>query len=129
MDLKLVHLSQRKFVVIWICRKRSDFCIPLWKARYLQHNAAVRASVPKEQLLVYKVLSNLSTWNIKKPNLTQVGGGWEQLCNFLGKPIPDAPWPHENKYVVPFNRFRAISQIFPQGRELKGKHCSPVCGV
>jgi len=61
-------------------KKRSDFCVPLWKARYLQHNAAVRAIVPQEQLLVHKV-----------------GDGWEQLCNFLDKPIPDTPWPHENK--------------------------------
>ena len=40
----------------WNFRKRTDFCLPLWKARYLQHNAAVRAMVPQGQLLIYKVL-------------------------------------------------------------------------
>ena len=23
--------------------------------------------------------------------------GWEPLCNFLGYPVPDVPFPHENK--------------------------------
>ena len=47
-----VIISQFK----WNFRKRTDFCLPLWKARYLQHNAAVRAMVPQRQLLIYKVL-------------------------------------------------------------------------
>ena len=46
-----VIISQFK----WNFRKRTDFCLPLWKARYLQHNAAVRAMVPQGQLLIYKV--------------------------------------------------------------------------
>lgn len=25
------------------------------------------------------------------------GDGWPQLCDFLGRPIPDVPFPHENK--------------------------------
>ena len=36
--------------------------------------------VPKENLLV---------WNVKD--------GWEPLCNFLGKPVPEGPLPHDNK--------------------------------
>ena len=36
--------------------------------------------VPPERLLI---------WNIKD--------GWEPLCNFLDKPIPPKPIPHENK--------------------------------
>ena len=40
----------------------------------------VQNVVPKEDLLV---------WNLKD--------GWTPLCNFLGKPIPDEPIPHENK--------------------------------
>ena len=28
-------------------------------------------------------------WNVKE--------GWEPLCKFLGKPIPDKPIPHDNK--------------------------------
>ena len=40
----------------------------------------VKSIVPTEYLLV---------WNLKD--------GWEPLCTFLGKPIPDCPIPHENK--------------------------------
>ena len=28
-------------------------------------------------------------WNVKE--------GWAPLCEFLGKPIPDCPLPHDNK--------------------------------
>lgn len=39
----------------------------------------VRGLVPKDQLLEWKVED-----------------GWEPLCKFLGKPIPDEPFPHTN---------------------------------
>jgi len=51
------------------------------RQRYRMHNAYVMATVPKERLLVY---------NLKE--------GWEPLCQFLGKDIPDIPVPHDNKY-------------------------------
>lgn len=28
------------------------------------------------------------------------GDGWEKLCAFLGKPVPDAPFPHENRSLI-----------------------------
>ncbi len=43
------------------------------------HNAAVRAEVPAERLLVYSVSQ-----------------GWEPLCAFLGVAVPAAPFPHVN---------------------------------
>jgi Sulfotransferase domain len=43
---------------------------------YEQHNAAVIAGVPKENLLVF---------NVKQ--------GWEPLCKFLGKEVPQKPFP------------------------------------
>lgn len=39
----------------------------------------VRGMVPKERLL---------EWSVED--------GWEPLCEFLGKPVPDEPFPHEN---------------------------------
>ena len=36
--------------------------------------------VPKDKLLVYNV-----------------SDGWEPLCQFLGKDVPDCPFPHKNK--------------------------------
>ena len=44
-------------------------------------NAKVIATVPKEKLLVYDVRE-----------------GWEPLCDFLGLPVPDEPYPRLNDY-------------------------------
>lgn len=54
----------------------------LYKKRYQEHNAAVQATVPPQQLLVMNIIQ---------------GDGWETLCPFLHMPIPDVPFPHENK--------------------------------
>ncbi|KAK4225773.1 hypothetical protein QBC38DRAFT_481997 [Podospora fimiseda] len=44
-----------------------------------EHCAMIRGLVPKERLL---------EWYIED--------GWEPLCKFLGKPVPDVPFPHAN---------------------------------
>jgi hypothetical protein len=44
-----------------------------------QHVEEVKATVPADRLLVFSVAE-----------------GWEPLCNFLGHPVPDEPFPHEN---------------------------------
>ena len=51
------------------------------KARetYTAHYALIRRVTPKERLLEYKL-----------------GDGWEPLCQFLGKPMPDVPFPNVN---------------------------------
>lgn len=46
----------------------------------LDHNEHIREIVPKENLL---------EWNLRE--------GWEPLCKFLGKPVPDVPVPYVNK--------------------------------
>lgn len=43
------------------------------------HTEAVKATIPAERLLVY-----------------QVSDGWGPLCEFLGVPVPDAPFPRSN---------------------------------
>jgi hypothetical protein len=48
-------------------------------AAFDRHNAEVRAEIPAERLLVYRP-----------------GEGWEPLCAFLDRPVPDAPFPHMN---------------------------------
>lgn len=50
------------------------------KQLYRKHNLLVKTVVPADRLLV---------WNLKD--------GWEPLCNFLGKPVPQIPIPHDNK--------------------------------
>jgi hypothetical protein len=46
---------------------------------YERHNAAVRAEVPSSRLLEWCT-----------------GDGWEPLCERLGVPVPDEPFPHAN---------------------------------
>jgi hypothetical protein len=49
-------------------------------ACYERHNEQVRRELPGERLLDF-----------------QVGQGWEPLCEFLGVPVPDEPFPHLNE--------------------------------
>ncbi len=44
------------------------------------NTAAVQAAFPPERLLTYTI-----------------GDGWEPLCAFLDRPVPDEPYPHTNK--------------------------------
>jgi hypothetical protein len=46
---------------------------------YEKHNAEVKRTIPADRLLVY-----------------EPGQGWEPLCRFLNRPIPDEPYPHVN---------------------------------
>jgi hypothetical protein len=52
-----------------------DFMVAAFK----RHNAEVERSIPKERLLVYEVAQ-----------------GWVPLCEFLGVPVPDSPFPKAN---------------------------------
>ena len=46
---------------------------------YRRHDAEVRATVPKDRLLIY-----------------EVGSSWAPLCAWLGVAVPDTPYPSEN---------------------------------
>ncbi len=46
---------------------------------YRRHIAEVQATIPAERLLVHRL-----------------GDGWIPLCQFLGVPVPDAPFPRRN---------------------------------
>lgn len=47
---------------------------------YLDHYDRIRAIVPPEKLLNYSV-----------------SDGWKPLCEFLGKEVPNYPFPHVNR--------------------------------
>ena len=47
---------------------------------FRRHTEAVKAAIPAERLLIY-----------------EAGQGWAPLCQFLGAPIPDTPYPSENR--------------------------------
>jgi len=61
-------------------------------AVYQRHNQAVQAAIPQEKLLIY-----------------QVQQGWEPLCAFLNKPVPNDPFPHEN---TSGNFKQTVSRLF-----------------
>ncbi len=48
-------------------------------AVYERNNAEVQAAFPRQRLLTY-----------------HLGDGWQPLCRFLDKPIPDVPFPRTN---------------------------------
>ncbi|KAI8098788.1 P-loop containing nucleoside triphosphate hydrolase protein [Halteromyces radiatus] len=47
---------------------------------FMDHNERVKQTIPADRVLIMNL-----------------GDGWEPLCHFLGKPIPDEPYPHMNK--------------------------------
>jgi len=53
--------------------------LPTLMQRHAAHVQAVRETIPAERLLVYEVRQ-----------------GWEPLCAFLGRPVPDEPFPQTN---------------------------------
>lgn len=57
---------------------------------FQEHNAAVRAEIAPDRLLVYRVAD-----------------GWGPLCEFLGVPVPDGPFPRLNDTETFNNRISA----------------------
>ncbi|MEM1195557.1 MAG: sulfotransferase family protein [Pseudomonadota bacterium] len=65
------------------------------KRKFEEHNAAVKAHLPAERLLVYEVKE-----------------GWGPLCAFLGKPVPDEPFPHKNDAAEFQQSIARIKRVF-----------------
>ncbi|KAK3680892.1 hypothetical protein B0T22DRAFT_495165 [Podospora appendiculata] len=70
------HESWAFWIASWLDRE----CFWAWHVmRGPEHCAMIRRLVPKDRLL---------EWYVED--------GWEPLCKFLGKPVPNMPFPHEN---------------------------------
>jgi len=67
-----------------------DYAIAIYRA----HNAAVRAHVPADRLLEFRVQD-----------------GWPPLCQFLGVPVPDQPFPHVNDSAEMISRLKFIKAL------------------
>ena len=76
------------------------------RQRYRMHNVYVMATVPKERLLVY---------NLKE--------GWEPLCKFLGKEIPNMPMPHDNKHQNIESNNKAVT-LFMQTNLVRNRNAT-----
>jgi len=53
---------------------------PVSRLMYRKHNSYVRNHAPKDKLLIWKL-----------------GDGWGPICEFLNLPVPETPFPHNNK--------------------------------
>ena len=73
----------------------------MYKKRYREHNEAVLHEVPPDRLLVMDIAA---------------GDGWASLCEFLGVPRPESPFPHTNRAEdqKPGPTANAKSLIIPQ---------------
>eukprot|EP00873_Tetraselmis_striata_P028648 jgi/Tetstr1/448912/TSEL_036138.t1 len=64
------------------------------KRSFEEHNNAVIRECPKDRLLVFRA-----------------SDGWGPLCEFLGKPVPDLPYPHLNDSASMKRRLRLLNAI------------------
>lgn len=74
---------------------RGEAGLALIKQRMAEWEAAVKANIPADRLLVFRVEE-----------------GWAPLCKFLGKPIPDQPFPRVNDTAEFQKRAKFISVIW-----------------
>lgn len=65
------------------------------RERYHRHYAEVRTAAPEGRLLDYRLED-----------------GWGPLCEFLGKPVPEVPFPHVNKRKDHVARVAARQNMF-----------------
>jgi hypothetical protein len=65
------------------------------KERYRRHYAEIRCAVDEERLLEFRLED-----------------GWEPLCQFLGKEMPDVPFPVKNKRDEHVKRVRQKQNMF-----------------
>ncbi|WP_420631020.1 sulfotransferase family protein [Candidatus Leptofilum sp.] len=63
--------------------------------RFHDYTEEVKQHVPPEKLLIF-----------------QVKEGWEPLCDFLGVPVPDVPFPHVNDRENMLRDFKRLRQTF-----------------
>ncbi|KAI8149847.1 P-loop containing nucleoside triphosphate hydrolase protein [Fennellomyces sp. T-0311] len=67
------------------------------KEKFIQNTEWVKKHVPEDRLLIM-----------------ELGEGWERLCKFLDKPVPDVKYPHVNTTA---DNHRYTSQVAKQIRE------------
>ncbi|GAA4240803.1 sulfotransferase family protein [Actinomadura meridiana] len=116
------HLPLRRRITRWLVARRSpDFVLYPRMARatvidrvfdgriderdhvitvFDQHIAEVKAEIPSDRLLVFDVTE-----------------GWEPLCEFLGVPVPDEPFPQTNERAAWHGkRSRRLAELIVRGR-------------
>ncbi|KAH8900215.1 hypothetical protein GQ53DRAFT_816234 [Thozetella sp. PMI_491] len=92
--------------------KTADEVRAKMKDRYREHYETVRNMVPANQLLVYKL-----------------GDGWEPLCTFLDRPVPNVPFPRLNDRQSLSERRREIFEKILKRLSYVGIGVAMICCV
>ncbi|KAK3047498.1 hypothetical protein LTR09_011127 [Extremus antarcticus] len=79
---------------------------------YLKHYALVRSVTPKERLLEFSLAD-----------------GWGPLCEFLGKPVPDVPFPHENDTARNTKSFEELGKMAVKRILTRAAYAVAVIGI
>ena len=82
------------------------------KAVFREHYAMVRKLVPEENLLEFHVKQ-----------------GWEPLCEFLGEPVPEGPFPRTNDEVATALMIRSLVRYEMKKAALKCLYIFLMCVV
>jgi Sulfotransferase domain len=77
--LRPIRRCHRRWATGWMDSHSEQEMREKARKAYRDHYALVRRVTPKERLLEYRL-----------------GDGWEPLCEFLDKPMPDVPFPRVN---------------------------------
>ncbi|CAI6342019.1 unnamed protein product [Periconia digitata] len=85
----------RKIMLGFYGVKNVDEMRRVARDRYRQHYAEIRAAVPEERLLNFRLED-----------------GWAPLCEFLGKEVPGLPFPVKNKREEHVDRVRRKQNMF-----------------
>ena len=94
----------------------SPSSIPAAKARsreeYQKYYALIRSLAPRDRLLEFKL-----------------DQGWEPLCKFLGKPVPNQPFPHVNDSASNKQGFKELGTMAMKRILMKGTLVATLVGV
>ncbi|WP_308168633.1 sulfotransferase [Nonomuraea sp. NEAU-A123] len=63
---------------------------------FSEHAAEIKAVIPAERLLVFRV-----------------NQGWEPMCDFLGVPVPEEPFPQVNDAEMLARMARSVARTLP----------------
>lgn len=77
------HWTARQLLAKYFQADTREAILKNMRGAYEAHYNTIRSKVAPERLLEYKL-----------------GSGWEPLCSFLGEPIPDLPFPHEDEIAT-----------------------------
>jgi hypothetical protein len=78
-NIEHIRYTETLHSLLFGCPMPSEYW---YKRRFAEHNAFIKGTVPKDELLVMDIVG---------------GDKWERLCPFLGVEVPNEEWPWRNR--------------------------------